>query len=55
IWPCYENENMGRAMSKDWSGSQGCTSESEVACLSSPFRMKKKKEKKGLRRHVKYV
>jgi len=23
IWPCYENENMGRAMSKDWSGSQG--------------------------------
>lgn len=22
IWPCYENENMGRATFGDWSGSQ---------------------------------
>lgn len=64
IWPCYENENVGRAMFKDWSGSQdragvrveslllcaredGSVLQSGVACLSSPFRMKKKEKKRS--------
>lgn len=61
IWPCYENENVGRTMFGDWSGSRGrCaggiviivrevgrgSSESEVAYLSSPFRRKKKKKER---------